>query len=654
MHRLGIIIPRRGAATASATKKIVIQPKIKRGPTELLEALAATVGPDPTAPHFAFIDDPATIPSQAATKRNYLLAKELGRRAARGLAEEWPTLFAFDREVPRLDVFRPQKTLDPALMEPTESKLDELIEARRVEDAAMLFEKMRGDNVEVSAKAQRKLFLLLTYYGGKNPPTFENIEWHALRVFGVDQPEWKADLIELLYETLEKDAEIKSAMICGFSKYKAGDAKALSIFKEMQAAKEVPHIEAYNSLIASLKPNQSGELLKSMADNKLQPNVDTFNSLLVALKKSFHAEAGPIKKIKEFSRVLGEMKQLKIQPTLHTYAIILSAFYSPPPMERDTKTPDTGKSADKAAGITALAEFLQVLEKAAKVELHGIHDHTFFTIAMKICQDCGNVDMANRVLSLYTDARNEVKMPAFTYENSFYESYLLLNIETAVSLDELEKVYKKFVPNYVGISRWLVYRMLNKLRDQDHWNLSRRLIEDSINAQHLEVASIAGRLRGLLIGLDFTALSPFQREEFTMLVRKMVDVWIEYSRFKDERKKRKLTFSTVIESALLLTRIGDDAKALDLLQLLFDESATTGEEASVDTAGFVHDRRLVELFDHALRQKNVEMATVVLELMSRFFSKAQLQYQASRLSERCGLNKDQTRIIEGFIRLRPQ
>ncbi|KAJ1373361.1 hypothetical protein KIN20_035737 [Parelaphostrongylus tenuis] len=57
------------------TSHVVIPPAVKRGPTDMLRALSETVGVDPTAPHFGFIDDPAMIPSTAANKRNYYLAK---------------------------------------------------------------------------------------------------------------------------------------------------------------------------------------------------------------------------------------------------------------------------------------------------------------------------------------------------------------------------------------------------------------------------------------------------------------------------------------------------------------------------------------------------------------------------------------------------
>ena len=47
------------------------------------------------------------------SKMTYYELQELGKRAARQLASEWPTLFAFDRDEPRLEAFRPAKDADP-------------------------------------------------------------------------------------------------------------------------------------------------------------------------------------------------------------------------------------------------------------------------------------------------------------------------------------------------------------------------------------------------------------------------------------------------------------------------------------------------------------------------------------------------------------
>lgn len=81
------------ANVASAKTKIVLPKPIKREPTDILYALAATVKRDPTAAHYQFVDDPYLIPKSQITKSNYALAMENGRKAAYFVMNENPELF---------------------------------------------------------------------------------------------------------------------------------------------------------------------------------------------------------------------------------------------------------------------------------------------------------------------------------------------------------------------------------------------------------------------------------------------------------------------------------------------------------------------------------------------------------------------------------
>lgn len=74
----------------------------------------------------------------------------MGRRAARKLVEEWPTLFMFDRDQPRLAAFRPQKPLDPSIIEPCESNLLKMIFDSRAEDALKLYKRLLEQDIEVT------------------------------------------------------------------------------------------------------------------------------------------------------------------------------------------------------------------------------------------------------------------------------------------------------------------------------------------------------------------------------------------------------------------------------------------------------------------------------------------------------------------------
>lgn len=80
-------------AAPPAEEHIEIPNRIERSPTDLLQALASTVGRDPTAPHYKFHDDPYLIPLSNVGKRTFALSKEAGRKAANWIKEEHRDLF---------------------------------------------------------------------------------------------------------------------------------------------------------------------------------------------------------------------------------------------------------------------------------------------------------------------------------------------------------------------------------------------------------------------------------------------------------------------------------------------------------------------------------------------------------------------------------
>ena len=77
--------------------QIEIPAMVERGPTDILEALASTVGKDFTAPHYRYHDDPWLIPHRLDSKRGFTLAKESGRNAAKFIMNQHPDLFEHNR-----------------------------------------------------------------------------------------------------------------------------------------------------------------------------------------------------------------------------------------------------------------------------------------------------------------------------------------------------------------------------------------------------------------------------------------------------------------------------------------------------------------------------------------------------------------------------
>ncbi|VDM54570.1 unnamed protein product [Angiostrongylus costaricensis] len=633
------------SAEAAHIKKathVVIPPAVKRGPVDMLRALSETVGVDPTAPHFGFIDDPAMIPSTAANKKNYYLAKEMGKRAARQLAEEWPTLFAFDRDEPYLPAFRPQKPADPLQVAPTEENILSMIEKRRVQDAVILYERMQSENVEM------ELFKLVTYYNSKDIPFSEWEMWHGLRMFGEDEPnKWtSAGIAELLFETLPRTAETVSILISGLIKFSTPESisRAKELHEEFSG--DTLYREAYEALISVSSWNDAQLLVKEMVTKKLRPSLGTWHSLLLAASKINNITD----RLVAFEKVFGEMVSLSSVPSLYAFHIV---FHSMSESLFTDEVKDDGKQRDAflRIGVSWISEVLSELENRPLIEPNFIGDHLFFLDAMAIiyqyvvldyfvvslvfflssisCYSAGNLAIAERIVRVYESSANKVKMPALTAEGML--------VQRTTSMEQVEKKYKELVPRLVGVSRQLTLALTDKLKVSPRWTLLQRLIEDGICARHTVDFRVAQTFRDLLMGVQYQALSLEHREEYANVIKRLVDIWIEFSRFTDEKHKRlqlKLSPSVISECALLLNRIGDSKRAYQLLEMLLNPETSEGEEATVLDTGYARHSAMYELFEDALRERDPFKAAVCLEIMSSSMTRNKLEPLVQKIHDR--------------------
>ncbi|EGT54300.1 hypothetical protein CAEBREN_22809 [Caenorhabditis brenneri] len=648
------------AEPAAVSQKLTIQPAIERSPTDLLNALSETVGPDTTAPHFAYIDDPITIPSTQSAKKTYFMAKEFGKRAARELATEWPTLFAFDRDQPRLPAFRPQHLADPLQVAPTEKSLLAMIESREVQDSCILYERMRSENVEVSEKTQMELFRLVTYYNSSNIPYSEWENWAGMRNYGEDgQSVWKSGAVaDLLFETLPKTDESVSIMISGLCKYSDHGTldRARQLYKEHRATNGKIYREAFNGLIGASSYSVAKKLAAEMASQNISPDIHTFNSLFTAATKSGKFE----ERVKSITEIIGEMKELGVEPALSSYHIIVKNLIDSKLLDSEKRESDEQKNAYNRQLTLAVSWLNEILSGISGQNLVPVTSkcNLFFVEAMGILYRASNEKLAEQLLSIYESKTNQVKMPEFTIQSMFYNRYLQLAIEQTASLNRIYDLYTSMVPRLVGVNNSLsslVFRKITAASDR-HWLLLRRVINDVIASGQLNGA-LGEEVRKQLCEVQLHTLGTSEREQFTALVQKLVAVWIEFSKFTEERMRRlqrKLSPSQISECALLLTRIGEQQKAYELLELLLDEDASSGEEATVYPRGHARPWAMAELFEDALRKRDTYGAATCLQIMSLTANRAKLEPLANRILEKCNVNPDQKRILQGFVRLRPQ
>lgn len=626
----------------TSTQPISIPKAIKRTPTDLLKALSETVGVDTTAPHFAFIDDPATIPTTQQARKTYYLAKELGRRAARQLAAEWPTLFMYDRDEPRLEAFRPKLAPDPLVVEPTEENLKDMIEKKEVSNAVKLYERIRAENIEVSRELQMDLFRLVVYYNGEDIPATEIDEWHGWRNFAPESPSQKwqqAGLADLLFEALDKSEEVYTLMICGLCKYPTEEAvdRAVSLYNEMLQKKQLPSVEAFSGLIRTARSYKEAKVyLEQMTILGVQPTIDIFNSVMeVALK-----DAELPSRREQIGMVLREAIFARCEPTLRTFSLVLKGVVSE-------------EKRDQEIALAYLEQILAELESRPTVEVRERGDQRFFVDAMNVAVAANNRKVADRIEALYQSDKNNAKMPAFTDESLFYSQYLMLLVKQ-LPMEELDIRYRALVPRVVGVNRSLTIAMIHRLQATPRWSLLRRVIEDGIAARHMTDLRVSTLMRSVLLSLKLQEMTIEEREECAELVRRMVDIWLEFSNFTTPnalRLQQKLTPSTISECSLLLIKMGDRERGWDFLKLLLDEDARSGETPTVTEFGYPQPSVMRSLMEEALQYGDWLNASQCLNIIAVYSPQTQLGPFAEQIMQRCKLTALQKRILNNFVRL---
>ncbi|CAG0923020.1 unnamed protein product, partial [Notodromas monacha] len=327
---------------------VIIPRRIERGPTDILKALAATVGSDYTSAHYKFHDDPFLTPTSNYAKRAFALSKESGRKAARFIRDKHSEYFLHREADPFIEAwnsfisaaFAPNISLPEDLSSITEADLLVRIEAGDVDDCAKIYEAMLLGNKEMSIEVQQKLLEVLCFFNAQDAqdPEFLEERWFSAQ----NQPKqsrkkiWRdGGLADEIFKSMPepRSAQAYAAIIRGMAKHLQVE-KAWHLFEETKSLRLLLDTETYNALIRvvnflkdsnDLRWQLVTELLSEMRQASLRPNVGTLNAVMEAL-----TSMGSWRQRKEIAlATLAEFtKVLHIRPSLGTYALLLNIFYN--------------------------------------------------------------------------------------------------------------------------------------------------------------------------------------------------------------------------------------------------------------------------------------------------------------------------------------
>ncbi|XP_071946916.1 small ribosomal subunit protein mS39-like [Antedon mediterranea] len=445
--------------------KIVIPKKIKRDSLTVLKTLSQTVGKDPTAFPYGYIDDAYLLPRTVSERRRYLLSKESGKRTARYILNKYPELFkAYQHDEPRIENYHPIG--EYTTQEPSETALLERIIRRDVTEALAMHKQLSDADVKVSSEINNELLDLLCYYGSKNPPNeFDDIE-KSLMVEETQEEELEVEEsgkndskkykggniwvdgnpAEELFENMEKDDRSYNTMIQGMVKHRAF-TKAFHLYNEMQEKGVKTDVDAYTSLLHAAAfirydHNQKWvimeQLLKQMQLEGVQPTLATFNTTLERLTRmggKGRQKAAPL---------VSEMKAIGIDPSLGTFGLLLNIFYK-----------------DNLPPTDMLYDIMDTIEGQHFTIKHKT-DVYFFKNAMDVCFRLKDVELAYRVDELVNTGENSRLLGDNYLQNIYYSKFLHL----ICSMDGSENMmiyYHKLVPSILYPNSSIYIDMLRSL-----------------------------------------------------------------------------------------------------------------------------------------------------------------------------------------------
>jgi pentatricopeptide repeat domain-containing protein 3 len=426
-------------STSSETKaeeeEIKIPDRIERSTTDILKALASTVGTDYTAPHYRYHDDPWLIPYTNYEKRNFWLAKESGRNAARFIAERHPHLFDKNRihAEPPITAFQPRVNLN--IDNVTPELLENYISNLQVEDAITVYNLLKEKKKRISNETEQALLELLAYNAEEEEITLENKTTKS--IFFTNTKWVTGGLAEQLYSRLQTP-EARLAMLLGTAKYNQFSRTA-QLWEEMEANGDVVPVEGYNAIISTLGSNDLEHLkgdivayLNKMKSSDVFPDHNTLASCLFALAR-FCAKAkrstGPCN---EFAlSLLAEFKSIGIEPSPGSYAYLLDIFYKGARGERPM----------------ILCDILDALETKQNLwPAKTLPDFNFFHRAMEVAKYLTQVKLAYRIHGLLHTGDNANLLSNFQSNNKYHYSFFITVLRSE-PFDVAMSLYDKLVPN---------------------------------------------------------------------------------------------------------------------------------------------------------------------------------------------------------------
>lgn len=586
-----------GMGTAAAEDKIVIPARIHRSPTDILKALAGTVGRDTTGPHYKYHDDPYLTPCSNLTKRSYALSKESGRKAARWIRDQHPQLFTHRPEEPFVEGFYPKTEYSEDGKggggEVSGDTLTHLVGRGQVSDAITVYHLCGKKGVELSEDVLQGLLEMLCFYNCEEPldSTWVEERWFRQATPTVRKT-WKDQgLAEEVFAALpNKGSPAYCALIRGMAQYYQVD-RAWQLYQECCEKGIAVDTATYNALIrvasllrdaADLRWQLVKELLSAMADSGTRPDLGTLNATLEAL-----TQVVAWRQARDLSlQVMSEFQQQGVQPSLATFYYLLTIHCR-----------------ERGPLSHILLDILDHIEGRSFTIQHPMDTHFFVTAMNAARTHLESLEAARRVNALLRHGDNHLLIGDSYKESVYYRHYFVLSCN-ALPFDKFMEVYSELVPHVYTPEPGVMQEVLQAVRVSGCLHHLPQLWSDLI------LFDLA--LREKLMALTLSALTlhqpdPAEGEDglTSRLVTVAKDMWTRVQEQAPERRNRTMWTGQMLGELLeVLVRCGDYTTAKEVL----------GEAANAPETilGFLPAQPLTMLLSAAIEKGDAGAAVSVV------------------------------------------
>lgn len=427
--------------------------KIKRSPTAILEALEETVGHECRDYGVYQIDDPFLYYNQYR-KVSVMLANISGRKTGKLMAEKYAALFegtpAHTPVEPPIEALNP---MDQVKEDDIEEAIKEYIKRRDVDKVIELCESEQlTDGSTLSDETYESLIYFLSFHLETDHSITDAQEAELYnRVRGGKRYE---SLVTKFLSQERQTPELFNALLRFYLTSRSpNNVQNRKKQYEWSLKNKVPLERlTYHYLLANSRKvfddlsiaKSVEKVMYDMKEAGYSPTLETFNHALMGLMWPKEFNNGDEAANMEFSlKLIAEMKQLGIEPSLDTWSIFLSQF--------DTQVFPKGRNSDVMRIMNSMMD--EIEDK--KFKDVGKEGRMFLPKAMKVALFHQDLDFAYRLDAFYKIGQNyKIMSDIDLYKHRmilfilavYLESDMAKVVSLVTALQPVDEIY--FIPGF--------------------------------------------------------------------------------------------------------------------------------------------------------------------------------------------------------------